>query len=47
MMKNFMVSRSLTRGIGLDEVPSESNMVPFLEEDAVMTIYDGCPTPHI
>jgi hypothetical protein len=38
MMKNFMVSGSLTRGIGLDEVPDESNMMPFPGEDVFMTI---------
>jgi hypothetical protein len=43
MMMNFMVSGSLTRGIGLDEVQGKSDMVPFLGEDTVIMIYDGCP----
>jgi hypothetical protein len=47
MMKNFMVSRSLNRSIGLDEVYGESDVTPFLEEEVVMMIYDGCPAPHV
>jgi hypothetical protein len=41
MMKNFMVSGSLTRGIGLDEAPGKSDAAPFPREDVVMMIYDG------
>jgi hypothetical protein len=44
MMKNFMVSGSLTRGMGLNEVRDESDVMPFPGEDAVMRIYDGRPT---
>jgi hypothetical protein len=43
MMKNFMASRSLTRGMELDEVPDGGDVTPFLREDVVMMIYDGCP----
>jgi hypothetical protein len=28
----------------VDEVPDEGNTMPFLEEDAVMTIYNGRPS---
>jgi hypothetical protein len=42
MMKNFMVPGSLNRGIGLDEVQGESDVTPFLWEDVIMMIYDGC-----
>jgi hypothetical protein len=45
MMKNFMASGSPARGMEVDEVPDEGNTMPFLREDAVMTIYDGCPSP--
>jgi hypothetical protein len=44
MMKNFLASGSLPRGMEVDEVPDEDNTTPFLEEDAVMTIYDGRPS---
>jgi hypothetical protein len=51
MMKNFMASGSLTRGMELDEVPEEGDVTPFPREDAVMMIYDGCPpagdVPHV
>jgi hypothetical protein len=47
MMKNFMVSGSLTRGIGLDEVQGKGNVTPFPRKDADMMIYDGCPTSHV
>jgi hypothetical protein len=42
MMKNFMISGSLTRAMELDEVPDGSNTMPFPRENAVMMIYDGC-----
>jgi hypothetical protein len=29
----------------LDEVLDEGDTKPFLGEDAVMVIYDGCPSP--
>jgi hypothetical protein len=45
MIKNFMISVSLTRGMELDEDPGISDMTPFPMEDAVMMVYDGCPPP--
>jgi hypothetical protein len=47
MMKNFIASWSLTRGMEVDHVPNESDTTPFPEEDAVMTIYDGRPSPRM
>jgi hypothetical protein len=44
MMKNFMASRSITRGMELDEVPDEGDGTPFHGEDVIMMIYDGCPS---
>jgi hypothetical protein len=41
MMKNFMVSGSFNRGIGLDEVQGERDTMPFPMEVVVMMIYDG------
>jgi hypothetical protein len=38
MMKNFMVSGSLTRGMELDEDLGGSDTMPFPEEDAVMIV---------
>jgi hypothetical protein len=43
MLKNFMASGTLTRGIELDEVQDGGDAMPFPREDAVMTIYDGHP----
>jgi hypothetical protein len=43
MMKNFMISGSLTEGMELDEDSGESYMMPFPWEETVMTVYDGCP----
>jgi hypothetical protein len=45
MMKNFMISWSLTQAIELDEDPGGSDTIPFPGEDAVMMVYDGCPPP--
>jgi hypothetical protein len=47
MMKNFMVSGSLTRGIGLNEIPVESDTMPFPTEDAMMMIYNGRHVLHV
>jgi hypothetical protein len=44
MMKNFMASRSLTRGTEVDEVPDEGDMMLILGQDVVMMIYDGRPS---
>jgi hypothetical protein len=41
MMKSFMISGSLTRGMELDEDPSGSDAMPFPGEDVVMTVYGG------
>jgi hypothetical protein len=46
MTKNFMISRSLTQRMELDEDPDRSDMMSFLGEDAVMMIHDGHPPPH-
>jgi hypothetical protein len=43
MMKNFMASGSLARGMEADEAPDKSNTLPFHGEDANMMIYDGHP----
>jgi hypothetical protein len=43
MMKKFLISGSLTRGMELDEDPGGSNMIPFPEEDVVMMVYHGRP----
>jgi hypothetical protein len=46
MMKIFMISGSLTWGMELDDVLSESDTMPFSEEDVVVIVYGGCPTPR-
>jgi hypothetical protein len=46
MMKNFMTSRSLTRGRELEEDLNGSDMLPIPGEEAVMMVYDGCLTPE-
>jgi hypothetical protein len=38
-----MVSRSLTRGMELDEDPGRSDTMPFPGEDAVMMVNDRHP----
>jgi hypothetical protein len=43
LMKSFMATRPLARGMEIDEVPDEGDKTPFPREDAVMMIYDGCP----
>jgi hypothetical protein len=45
MIKSFMVLRCLTRGTELDKDPGGRNTMVFPEEDAVMTVYEGCPSP--
>jgi hypothetical protein len=47
MMKNFKASGSLARGMEVYEVPNEGDTTPFPEEDAVMMIYYGCPSPRM
>jgi hypothetical protein len=52
MMKNFMVTRSLTRDMEPEEDPGGRDAMPLPDEDAVLTVYDGhslrggiaCPT---
>jgi hypothetical protein len=46
MMKNFMILGSLTPGMEPDEDPGASDTMPFPEEDAVITVYDGRPPPR-
>jgi hypothetical protein len=43
MMKSFLILGSLTRGTELDEDTDGRDTMPFLGEDAVMTVYGGCP----
>jgi hypothetical protein len=45
MMKSFMISRSPTRGMELDEDLGGSNTMPFPRENAVMAVYRGHPPP--
>jgi hypothetical protein len=47
MMKNFMISGSLTWGMEPDEDPGGSDTMPFPKEDAVMTVYDRRPTKEV
>jgi uncharacterized phage infection (PIP) family protein YhgE len=47
MMKNFMASGSLTRGMEVDEVPNAGDAMPCPREDVVMTIYVGHPSPGV
>jgi hypothetical protein len=43
MMKNFIISGSLTLGMELDEDPGGSDTMPFPREDAIMMVYDAPP----
>jgi hypothetical protein len=43
MMKNFMISGFLTRGMKLNKDLGESDTMAFPGEDAVMMVYD---IPH-
>jgi hypothetical protein len=43
MMKNFIISGSLTLGMELDEDPGRSDTMPFPREDAIMMVYDAPP----
>jgi hypothetical protein len=45
MMKSFMTSRSLSWGMEVNKVPDEGHMTPFPRKEAVIMIYDGCPSP--
>jgi hypothetical protein len=46
MMKSCITSGSLPRSMEVDEVPDKGDAMPFPEEDAIMAIYDGCPSPE-
>jgi hypothetical protein len=43
MIKNFMISGSLSQGMELKEILYGSDTMPFLREDTVMTVYDEHP----
>jgi hypothetical protein len=43
MIKNFITLGSLIWDKEPEEVPGKSDAMPFPREDAVMTVYDGCP----
>jgi hypothetical protein len=43
MMKNFIVSRPLTRDLEPKEDSGRRDVMPFPEEDAVLMVYDGHP----
>jgi hypothetical protein len=43
MIKIFMISRSLSEGMELEEIPYGSDTMLFLGEDTVMTVYDEHP----
>jgi hypothetical protein len=45
MMTNFMALGPLARGMEVNKVSDEGDTMSFLREDAVMTIYDACPSP--
>jgi hypothetical protein len=45
MMKNFMASGSLTRGMEQYKVPDEADMTPFPGEDTITTVCDAHPPP--
>jgi hypothetical protein len=44
MMRSFMTLGSLTWGTELDEGSDRSDTTPFLEENAIMTVFEGCPS---
>jgi hypothetical protein len=43
MMKNFIISGFLTRDMEPEEDLGRRYVMPFPEEDAVMTLYNGHP----
>jgi hypothetical protein len=45
MMKCFMTSGSLSRGMEVDKVLDEGDVMPFPGEEVVMTICDERPSP--
>jgi hypothetical protein len=40
-MKSFMTLGSISRGMEVDEVPNEEDIMPFPREDTVTMIYNG------
>jgi hypothetical protein len=46
LMKSFMTSRSILRGMEVDEDLDEGDSTPFPRENTVMMIYDGRPLPE-
>jgi hypothetical protein len=46
MMRSFMISGSPTQGTKLNEDLGKSDTMPFLEEDAIITVYGGRPPPR-
>jgi hypothetical protein len=45
LMKSFMTTRSLSRGMEVDEAPIEGNAAPFPREDAITMIDGRHPSP--
>jgi hypothetical protein len=45
-IENFMTMGSLSRGMKVDEVPTEGDAAPFPREDTIMMIYDRRPSPE-
>jgi hypothetical protein len=45
MMKSFMISGSPTQGAELGENLGGSDTMPFIGENAIMTVYGGRPPP--
>jgi hypothetical protein len=43
MIKNFMMSGSLSQGMELKEIPYRSDTMAFLGEDTVMIVYNEHP----
>jgi hypothetical protein len=46
LMKSFMTTGSLSRGMEIDEAPIEGDATPFPREDAVMMIFERHPSPE-
>jgi hypothetical protein len=42
MIRSFMISGSITGGAELNEGPNGSDTTSFPEENAIMTVYEGC-----
>jgi hypothetical protein len=46
LMKCFMTTGSLPRGMEIDEAPTMGDAAPFLREDMVMMVYGRHPSPE-